>query len=184
MRSKRTPRSKSPRRWLVALDLWRTTARGSYDHARTGQPRAPAEVDVLEIGEIVVVESAEGEERLAARNHVAAAGEENLRAGGRLLARRQRIAESVLKGVAVEGERAADEVDQLAGRIDDLAADRDRRRPARCSIASTSAASQPSSGTASLLRKITLRAGERASAAAMPPVKPWFAPSGSSRTFG
>src|SRR3954454_12019432 len=94
-------------------------------YARTGDPRSPAEVDVLEICEIVVIKSAEREERFAARNHIAATREEQLRAGRRIVARRQRIAEAVLKRVAVEGQRAADEVDQLARRIDDLPADGD-----------------------------------------------------------
>ncbi len=52
------------------------------------------------------------------------------------------------------------------------------------SMASTSAASQPGSGSASLFRKTTLRAVQRASAAARPPVKPRLLPSGRRRTSG
>ena len=52
------------------------------------------------------------------------------------------------------------------------------------SIASTSAASHPGSGTASLLRKMTFVAVEPASAAARPPVKPRFSVSAKSFTSG
>src|SRR5438105_2288357 len=63
-------------------------------HARTGDPRPPAEVDVFEVRKIVVVESTESEQRLAARNHIAAAREEQFRSRRRIITRRQRIAES------------------------------------------------------------------------------------------
>ena len=52
------------------------------------------------------------------------------------------------------------------------------------SMARTSAGSQSGSGIASLLMKMTLRAAERTSPAAMPPVKPRFSGSGTKRTVG
>src|SRR5205823_9590588 len=94
-------------------------------HARAGDPRSPAEVDVLEVREIVVIESTECEQRLPARNHVGSAREEQFRSGRWIVTRCQWIAEAVLKRVTVEGERAADKVDQLSGRIDNFSADGD-----------------------------------------------------------
>src|SRR5207253_808149 len=94
-------------------------------HAMARQPRAPAEIDVLEVGEIVIVEATDGEKRLAAGDHVAAAGEEKLIAAERLAARSDRISKSILKRVTVEGHHAADEVDQLSAHVDDLSADGD-----------------------------------------------------------
>src|SRR5205814_7336104 len=66
------------------------------DRALTGDPGAPAEVDVLEVGEVVVVEAAELEERFAARDHGAAAGEEDGVAALRVLWRPERHAEPAL----------------------------------------------------------------------------------------
>src|SRR5207247_378621 len=87
--------------------------------------RAPAEIDVLEIREVVIVEATEGEKRLAAGDHVAAAGEKKLIAAERLAARSDRISKSILKGVAVEGHHAADKVNELSAHVDDLSADGD-----------------------------------------------------------
>src|SRR5207245_2428250 len=94
-------------------------------HALAGQPRSPAEVDVLEIREVVVIEAADGQKRAASRDHVAAAGKEQLVSALRLAARSDRVSKPVLKCVAVEGHHTADEVDQLPAHVDDFSADRD-----------------------------------------------------------
>ena len=117
----------------AALELAEPRAGGSrrlangrarlIQNAMAGEPRTPSEVDVLEIGEVVVVEAAQGHKRLAARNHVAAAREEELIAAQGLAARSDRISKSVLKRVAVERHDTADEVDQLSGHVDDFSAD-------------------------------------------------------------
>src|ERR1700692_4068259 len=92
------------------------------DSALARDPRPPPEVDVFEVREVVVVEAAEGEIAIAARDHVAAAGEQQRVARLRLRTGAGRIAEAVLEGVAVEGHRAADEVDRLTVHAHDLAA--------------------------------------------------------------
>src|SRR5690242_13546797 len=137
----------------AALEVAEAVARGARgvadrrarleERTAAGDPGAPAEVDVLEIREVVVVEATELEERLAARDHVAAAREEDLGARRWLRTGADRHAKAVLKRVAVERHRAADEVDLLSVEADDAAADgddvvrrlvdgaRDRREPAR-----------------------------------------------------
>src|SRR5437867_1073613 len=114
---------------------------GLIEHALAGKPRSPAEIDVLEIGEVVVVESTQRQERLATGDHVAAAGKEELIAPLRLAARSQRIAEAVLKSMAVEGHHAADEVDQLPAHVHDLSTDGDHI--ARCVFDGLNQSSQP-----------------------------------------
>jgi hypothetical protein len=96
---------------------------GLEQNAIAGDPRAPAKVDVFQIGEEVFVERAELHHRRAPRDHVPAAREEEFVARARLLARAERVAEAVLECVAVEGHHSADEVDLRAGGIDDLPAD-------------------------------------------------------------
>ena len=107
----------------AALEVAQAIGRGAggvADHrarleqrASAAEPCAPAEVDVLEVGEVVVVEAAARQKRRAPRDHVAAAGEENLRARFRLRTRAGGIAKAVLESVAVKSECATDEVDHL-----------------------------------------------------------------------
>ena len=113
------------------------------NHSMTSQPRSPSEIDILEVGEVVVIEAAEGQKGLAARDHVAAAGEEELAAALRLPSRSNGISKTILECVPVEGHHTANEVDQLSAHVDDFSADGDhvcgsiidgaheRREPAR-----------------------------------------------------
>ena len=96
---------------------------GREDDALAAGPQAPAEVHVLQVGEVVLVEAAGRQERGAADEHVAAAGEGELLPRRRHPGRRQGPAEVELEGVAVEGHEAAAEVQALAGPVHDLAGD-------------------------------------------------------------
>ena len=90
-------------------------------HAFAARPEPPPEVDVLQVGEVALVEAAGLQEGVAARDHVAAAGEQQFRAFGRHVHFRQRPAVVELEGVAVEGHDAAAEVQALALPVDDAA---------------------------------------------------------------
>src|ERR1044071_578839 len=88
----------------AALEIAEAIARGTrgmtdrcvrlVERAFARDPRAPAEVDVFEVGEVIVVERAELYERRAARDHVASAREQQLVARARLSARAARRAQT------------------------------------------------------------------------------------------
>src|SRR5438132_11913813 len=89
----------------------------------SGDPGAPAEIDILQIREVVVVEPTHGQQRLAARDHVASAGEQQLGSLRWLLAGAYWISEAVLEGMTIERHQAAHEVDELSGEVDDFSTD-------------------------------------------------------------
>src|SRR5207247_8299296 len=73
----------------------------------SGDPGAPAEIDIFQIREVVVVEPTHGQQRLAAREPVASAGERQLGALRWLLAGAYWISEAVLEGMTIERHQAA-----------------------------------------------------------------------------
>jgi hypothetical protein len=92
-----------------AASVARNRARLRHDPGAE-DPLSPPEVHVLEVGEVVVVEAARPEERVAPNGHETPRREEPLLAGRRLLQARERPPDLVGEGVAVERQEAVGEV--------------------------------------------------------------------------
>src|SRR5262249_35298700 len=95
------------------------------DDSSAGDPLAPAEIDVLEIGEIVPIETTRREKLPAAHSHEAAAGKEPLLAGLHLWQFRHGEAYALLKRVAVESQKAVGEIVLLSCTVNQPPGDSD-----------------------------------------------------------
>ena len=91
--------------------------------AASEDPLTPAEVDVFEVREVIVVESTRGQKLGALDGHQSAAREEPLLPGDPFGHRGDRTPDLALKRVAVERQETVGEVVPLAGRIGEPSGD-------------------------------------------------------------